>query len=60
MKVIKICSASRYSIGRKSRLRIRIRRENNIIQIGLPDGSTLPLARMFRYGRCLGYSAPIR
>ena len=42
MKVIK-----HNSIRRKSRLRILISRENNIIQINLPDGSTLPLAHMF-------------
>ena len=36
---------------------IRITRENNIIEIDLPDDSTkLPLAS-YLSGRCLGYSA---
>ena len=45
MKVIKICSHHN-SIRRKSRLRkdyIQISRENNIIQIDLPYGSTSAL-----------------
>ena len=35
------------SIRSKSRLRTLISRENNKIQIDLPDGSTLPHAHMF-------------
>ena len=34
---------------------MQISRENNIIQIGLPDGSTSALPHACLYGRCLGY-----
>ena len=34
---------------------IRISRENNIIQIDLPDGSTSTLPLACLSGRCLGY-----